>query len=213
LYYLQERRAEAAHAQFRPDEPADYDAIRNGILQAACERPVCFKDMCYHCHDHLANDEPFLRRLTHVFLVRDPRQAIASHYAMNCQVTCEEIGYEKQASIFHEVSRLTGMPPAVIVAQDLQQDPGGILRALCQRLGIEDRPDALTWQAGERAEWGTWKPWHSEAARASQIQANRKDYEINVDNHAGLAGLYRHHQPFYEEMRRHRIVSGEEASR
>ena len=45
----------------RGREPADYDSIREMILQAAGRGPVCFKDMCYHCHDHLIEDNAFLR--------------------------------------------------------------------------------------------------------------------------------------------------------
>ena len=212
VYYLHEQRAEAAHARFGLDEPADYHSIRQGILQAAEQQAVCFKDMCYHCHDHLVDDEPFLQRMTNLFVVRDPRKAIASHYAMNPQVTCEEIGYEKQASIFRKLTSLTGTPPAVVVAEDLQQNPAGVVRALSDRLAIEDRPDALNWQAGERTEWDNWKQWHSDAAQSSTIQPDRKEYAETVDNHPGLASFYEHHRPFYDEMQQHRIVPGDSPS-
>ena len=63
--------------------------------------------------DHLKKDDSFLRRITNVFLIRDPRQAIASHFAKNPDVTCEEIGYEEQASIFRQVWDLTDKQPLV----------------------------------------------------------------------------------------------------
>lgn len=208
VYYFDEQRADAAHANFDADEVADYDSIRNRIMRAAALRPICFKDMCYHCHDHLMNDEAFLQSMVNVFLIRDPRQAIASHYAMNPQVTSEEIGYEKQANIFRRVKQLTGVPPAVIAAEDLQDDPAGMLSALCQTIGVADRSEALNWQAGEREEWGNWKRWHCEAARSSGIQPGRTDYPDTIDNREDLAVFYGHHRPFYDEMRQHRIVPG-----
>ena len=206
VYYVHERRAAAAHADFDPDEVADYASVRAKILQAATQKPVCFKDMCYHCDGHLLDDETFLRRLTHVFLIRDPRQAIASHYAKNPQVTSEEIGYEKQANVFRKVARLTGTPPGVISAEYLQQDPAGMVSALCHKVGLDDRPEAMTWQAGARNEWHNWAPWHHEVAHSTRIQSRQTNYADTVDNHPGLAAFFRYHRPFYEEMRRHRLL-------
>jgi hypothetical protein len=206
VYYIHERRSLAAHANFSPDETADYGEVRDRISNTAHLRPVCFKDMCYHCHDHLIDDEAFLKRITNAFLIRDPRQAIASHYAKNPQVTCEEIGYEQQANIFRKVTQLTGTPPAVIVAEDLQQNPAGLLSAFWQSIGEDDRPEAMTWQAGHREEWDNWGHWHHEVAQSSGIRTGRTEYRDTVDNHAGLSTFFRHHRPFYDEMYRHRIA-------
>jgi hypothetical protein len=151
-------------------------------------------------------DDAFLQASTHVFLVRDPRQAIASHYAKNPNVTSEEIGYAQQAAVFRKISDLTGAAPPVIAAEDLQQDPGGTLSALCLRLGLDDRPDALRWQAGEREEWHNWPEWHREVAQSTEIRSRRTEYANTVDNHPGLAAFYRRHRPFYDEMRQHRLI-------
>jgi hypothetical protein len=207
LYYMQERRAKAAHADFDAGETTDYQSIRGRILEAARRRPVCFKDMCYHCHDHVWKDVFFLKRVTNVFLIRDPRQAIASHFAKNPDVTCEEIGYEMEARIFRRVWELTGDTPLVIAAEDLQRRPADIMNALCSRLGLEHRPDALNWQPGDRHQWQNWEPWHREVARSRGIHAGRTDYAKTVDNDSRLDGYYAHHQPFYEEMRRQRLIA------
>jgi hypothetical protein len=206
VYYLYERRADAAGANFAGHEAADYRTVRARIVQAATRRPTCFKDMCYHCHDHLAGDDAFLQRMTSVFLIRDPRQAIASHYAKNPRVTSEEIGYEQQARVFRRITEVCGEPPVVIAAETLQQDPAGVLSALCRRIGIEDRPDAVRWQAGQRPQWDNWHEWHRDVARSRGIHPGRTDYAHTVDNHAGLRALYEHHRPFYEEMHAHRLM-------
>lgn len=207
LYYMHQRRAKAAHADFDASEVVDYELIRDRILHEGSQRPVCFKDMCYHCHDDVRKDDSFLRGLTNVFLIRDPRQAIASHFAKNPNVTCEEIGYEKQASIFRRVCELTGEIPAVIAAEDLQWNPAATMKALCSRVGLEYRADALYWQPGHLDEWDNWKPWHDEVAKSSGIHAGRTHYVETVNNDSRQAGYYRHHQPFYEEMRRHCLAT------
>jgi hypothetical protein len=207
VYYLHEQRAPAVQTNLIPGEAADYGSVRNQIVQAAHRRPVCFKDMCYHCHDHLIDDEPFLGRLTNVFLIRDPRQTIASHYAKNPGVTNDEIGYEQQAAVFRRVAKLTGDWPPVVAAEDLQQDPDGVLATLCHRLGIDDCPDALSWQVREPKQWTGWRQWHREVAQSTGIQAHQTVYPDTVDNHPRLARFYRHHRPFHDELYRHRLVA------
>ena len=203
LYYHHEQRAKAALANFRSAQAADYESIRSRILQAAQNLPVCFKEMCYHCHDHLINDEAFLSRMTNVFLVRDPRPTIASHFAKNPQVTLEEIGYEKQANIFRKLSQMNGEPPIVISAEDLQQNPRDTMRALWKRIDVEDRPDALRWQAGHRSEWDVWEAWHQEVAGSTGIQRRRTIYRHTVEDHAKLSAFYDHHRKHYDEMYQH----------
>lgn len=203
LYYCHEQRAVAQHANFNADEPTDYQSIRLSILQAAERCPVFIKEMCYHCHDHLIGDDEFLQLLTNVFLIRDPRQAIASHYAQNPLVTSEEIGFEKQANIFHRMTKLSGSVPAVVAAEDLQNNPSGLWRALCRRIGVDDCPEALNWQSGQREEWRTWKQWHEKAAQSCGIQAGHADYPDTVDNHSTLAGYFQFHRPYYDVMRQY----------
>lgn len=207
LYYMLERRARPVHANFAANEVADYEAIRDRILHTARERPVCFKDMCYHCHDHLREDDVFLRQTNHVFLIRDPRQSIASHFAKNPDVTCEEIGYESEASIFRRVWELNSEPPLVVAAEDLQRDPAGIVNAMCNRIGLERRADALSWQPGHHEQWDNWKEWHRGVADSNRIHSGQTVYAETVDNNSQLAQYYSHHLPFYEEMMGLRLIA------
>ena len=204
VYYFHEQRATAAHANVCSAEPADYASIRDRILQAARNMPVCFKDMCYHCHDHLMNDESFLRRITNVFLIRDPRPTIASHFAKNPHVTLDEIGYEQQANVFRRISQINGEPPMVIGAEDLQQKPVETMRALWEHVGVDDRPQALRWQAGHRPEWDTWPAWHQEVARTTGIQRRQTTYRHTVEDHSKLSAFYDHHRRYYDELNQHR---------
>jgi len=205
LYYVGEKRAPAAQAQFENPDAIDYESIREKIISAAENQDVFLKDMCYHCYVHIAEDEPLLSAMSHTFLLREPRQTIASHYAKNPDVTLEEIGYEKQARLFEIVRELAAEVPLVIASEDLQRNPEIVLSAICERLEIEQRPDALNWQPGQRDEWTEWKPWHGEVARSSGIHTQKTSYPDTVDNHPRLAELYAHHQPFYEELFKHRV--------
>ena len=100
--------------------------------------------MCAHCYTELAADNIFFQRLTNTFLIRDPAKAIASYYAMNPNVTVEEIGLKQLCGIY-EQALLMDTRPIVVDADDLEDDPEGSINAYCQALGIPFLPDSLSW--------------------------------------------------------------------
>lgn len=205
VYYLHERRAAPALAEADAAETADYPTVREQILRAAERGPVCFKDMAYHGADHLTRDDPFLDRLTHLFLIREPRQTLASHYAKNPQLTCEEVGYEQQARLFDHLCARGGETPLVIAAEDLQRVPKEVIAAVERRLGLAARPDTVRWQPGFQPQWSVWKSWHQEVAESGGIRSGQTKYAQTVDNHPRLAELLAHHQPFYEALHAQRL--------
>ncbi len=95
----------------------------------------------------------------------------------------------------------------VIVAEDLQRDPAGIMNALCNRIGLEHRAEALNWRPGHLEQWDNWKHWHREVAASSSIRPSQTDYAKTVDNDSRLAEYHSHHEPFYLEMRRQRLIA------
>ena len=48
----------------------------------------------------------------HTFLIRHPRETIASYHAMNPSAPAEKIGFESLHEIFSSVSELTGRSPS-----------------------------------------------------------------------------------------------------
>ncbi|MCO6043660.1 hypothetical protein NG895_07050 [Aeoliella sp. ICT_H6.2] len=205
LYYLHEQRAAAVEAELDTSQPSDFTAIRDRILNHSQTSNVFFKDMCYHCHDHLIDDKTMLEKVDHVFLVRDPKPTIASHFAKNPDVTMEEIGYERQASLFDVVHRVEGSPPIVVCAETLVAEPTLILSELCQRLGIPHYPEAIRWSSGQQEEWKDWQSWHEGVADSQGLSRQHTRYDRTVDNDQALARFYQYHLPFYRHMYRYRI--------
>ena len=78
--------------------------------------------------------------MTHTFLVRDPRPAISSHYAMKPTVTCPEIGYEWLWELFELMWSATGRQPLVIRSEDLLRDPAAEVEAYCEAVGCRSCP-------------------------------------------------------------------------
>ena len=96
-------------------------------------------------------------------------------------------------------------PPVVVDADDLEENPQGILAEYCRRLDIEILPTAQNWKPGMPDEWKMWRNWHLEAAGSTGIRENRTIYDITVDNSDHLKRCCEHHLPFYRAMHRHRI--------
>ena len=204
LYYVHEEGSEISQQFVDPDHPTDFSEICRMILAAADRKPVFFKDMCAHCFDLLKQDDAFLGRLTHTFLIRDPAKAIASYYAMNPKVSLEEIGLEQLCGIYDKVTSL-GLPAVVVDADDLEDNPEGTIKAYCRALGIDFIPEALTWEAGHKSEWDIWEDWHKDAARTTGIQKNVETFEVTVDNSDHLKAYYEAQLPFYRQMHTHRV--------
>jgi hypothetical protein len=176
-----------------------------GQFLRECARtvPVFVKETTEYRYD-LSDDPLFFRSGIHSFIVRDPRSAIASHYAMNNNVTCAEIGYEHQYEVFRAVvaARRAG-PPTVIEAEALLADATRAVRRYCRQVGIPFRPDALHWAPGDMPEWARTKEWHRDVANSTGFQSKVNTYAVTVDNNETLAAYYRHHLKYYERMRRY----------
>jgi Sulfotransferase domain len=207
LYYVHEDGATISQQYVDPEHPTDYAGIKARIEQTAGRRPVFLKDMCAHCYSNLKADEPFLQRLTNTFLIRDPAKAIASYYAMNPDVTIEEIGLKQLYGIYEKLQACGADDPIVVDADDLEDDPEGTVNAYCRALGIPFIPESLTWEHEYKEEWEVWKDWHANAARSTGIRKNTETYRITVENSEYLKQFYDNQHPYYSRMHAQRVRS------
>jgi hypothetical protein len=204
LYYVHQDGATIDQQYVDPNHPTDYAGIKAHILEAAASRPVFFKDMCAHCFDSLRSDDEFLRRLTNTFLIRDPAKAIASYYAMNPDVTVEEIGLRQLCGIYERAVAL-GQASAVVDADDLEDDPAGTINAYCHALDLPFIPEALTWASEHKPDWDIWKDWHADAAQSTGIQKNVETFDATIENSERLRSYYDNQLSYYQTMRADRI--------
>jgi len=124
------------------------------------------KHMTHHVTEDVGLD--WLAELDHCFLIRDPDEVVASYMAVREDCAAEDLGYVQQRRIFDHVCSLAEVPPPVIDARDVLQDPEGVLRALCARLDIPFDPAMLAWPAGPRESDGVWAPhWYSAVERST----------------------------------------------
>ena len=130
------------------------------------------KHMTHHLLPHIGRD--WLRGLTHVFLIRDPREVLNSYIRSRPHVTAEDLGVLQQLDIFEYVSELCGRTPPVIDAAEFLKAPESQLRALCAELDIAFTPRMLSWPPGPRAGDGVWAPyWYEAVLRSTGFEAYR----------------------------------------
>jgi hypothetical protein len=154
------------------------------------------KHMTHHLLPEI--DRGALAGLTHAFLIRDPRQLLASYARVRSQPTLADLGLEQQAETF----RAFGGP--VIDAADILRDPPAALGALCAALGISFDPAMLSWPSGPRSTDGVWAPyWYDSVWRSTGFAPHGQAATIELP--ADLAPLAAECQPFYDELAAHRL--------
>src|SRR5581483_10972595 len=165
------------------DEQADsYDYLVELLCRESRLHPVFLKDTTEYRYPEVLEDQRILTGAVNSFIIREPAEAIASHYAVNQELTMAEVGYENLFEIFAAVRAATGTIPAVIDAADLVVDPLGIISAYCARIGLTFHPQMLSWEPGERAEWSRTARWHRDVSESHQVTQATTHYDVRVDN-------------------------------
>ncbi len=105
-----------------------------------------------HMPHHMVSGFPlgWARECVNIHLIRHPARVIASYGAKMDHMSLEDIGFPQQTALYQELGGL------VIDSADIRADPEGMLRKLCDAIGLIFDPAMLHWPAGPRAEDGIW---------------------------------------------------------
>jgi hypothetical protein len=159
------------------------------------------KHMTHHMIPAFRRD--WITSVTNAFLIRDPRQVLASYMRKWSEVSLDEIGFPQQLAIFESVANQLGRAPAVVDANDVLADPRGTLSALCQTCGIPFSERMLAWPAGPRKSDGVWAPvWYDRVMRSTGFVA--PDDRI-PSLPAELQRIADAARPIYDTLAKHRI--------
>jgi len=120
------------------------------------EHPVVFiKNMGHHL---IELDWTFLSHMTTVLLIRDPEQMLPSLINQIPQPTLADTALAMQRKVFDHLRQI-GQSPCILDAREVLTDPSGVLRRLCNHLGLTFDRDMLRWKAGPISEDGVWAPY------------------------------------------------------
>lgn len=159
------------------------------------------KHMTHHLLPGL--DREWLGQLTNCFLIRQPREVLASYSKVVETPELADTGFPQQAEIFQFVWKATGRTPTVIDAADVLRDPRRVLGLLCDALEVPFQEAMLTWPPGPRATDGAWaKHWYAEVEKSTGF----RPYEAKqVDLPERLEAIYADCLEDYELLFPHRI--------
>jgi branched-chain amino acid aminotransferase group I len=103
----------------------------------------------------LAKD--MIKKGKHFILIRSPLDVLGS-FDKVVAPSFLELELASLVTIYGELCEL-GSPPPIIDALDLQRNPEGTLRCLCNALDIPFQSFMLKWEAGPKPADGLWAPW------------------------------------------------------
>jgi len=130
------------------------------------------KQMTHHLLSEV--DREWLGSVTNCFLIRDPREVIASYIKKREDPTLPDLGFTQQAEIFDFVRARTDSVPPVVDAKDVLENPERMLRLLCKAVGVEFSDSMLSWPPGLRETDGIWAGhWYGEVSKTTSFQPYR----------------------------------------
>jgi hypothetical protein len=127
------------------------------------------KQMAHHLLPEV--DREWLSAVTNCFLIRDPREAVASYIKKREDPTLPDLGFMQQAEIFDFVRARTNSVPPVVDAKDVLENPKRMLCLLCDAIGVEFSEAMLSWPPGLRKTDGIWAShWYGKVAKTTSFQ-------------------------------------------
>ena len=223
FYYGPERQSER-FKHVSVDEKKTYNATGKPLLNEYDGIDLVFsKDMAYFVYNHF--DELLrdgLRNFQHTFLIRNPSKTIQSLYAasMNTQLTGwdyfdpeEDAGFKELLELYSFIVANKDDNPVVVDADDLLEDPEGIMRAYCEGTSVKFNRRMLEWEAQHVPEWKTCGGWHVNAISSSGFHRkdprNRKIKEDKEAEEERLPDIImqtiEESMPYYNELYKKRI--------
>jgi hypothetical protein len=202
LYGFYLARSGAAHPG-RDEIIASMPGGWRGVVSQLCSAQLPPGKTVYyqkHMTHHLLPevDRSALGGLRHAFLIRDPRQLLASYARVRAEPVLADLGLAQQVEIF----RLFGGP--VVDASDILRQPQAALEALCGALRVPFDQAMMSWPSGPRVTDGIWaRYWYDGVRRSTGFGPYR---ESAADLPSALEPLARQCRPLFEELRAHRLL-------
>lgn len=181
-------------------QPTDYQTvIKKAVLQPITTDYLFVKNMAHHLD---GSDWSFLTSVKNIFLIREPRQLIASFAQVIHEPKILDIGLKLEYEIF-EYLRAQGQKPIVIDSGMLLQDPETYLKQLCNKLDIPFSDKMLNWSPGPRKEDGIWAKYWYDNVHASSGFRKQKTSERLFPEH--LLSLLEEADFYYNQLSQYRL--------
>ena len=137
-----------------------------------------------------------------LFLIRNPKQLIASFAQVIKEPTMQDIGLRLEFEILEYLNE-KGYAFTVVDSNDILKDPKLMLTELCDRIGIEFKKEMLNWESGPRKEDGCWaKYWYANVHQStgfSKQKTSSREFPKRLQPLLDEANFY------YEKLKVHAL--------
>ena len=120
----------------------------------------------------------WLKRFTHVVLIRQPTETIESFYRVSiehkegsCYYDPSEAGFAEAFGIVNALKRINAKVMVVDADADLLSRPEETLQEMCSLANVNFESSMLSWKPAELSTWIKFRGWHDDAARSSEFKA------------------------------------------
>ena len=174
-------------------QSSDESIVKNQI--ADVKSPVVFiKNMAHHME---VMETPFIENAINIFLIRNPKQIIASYAKVINQPVMRDFGIEYQYYLF-SILQKENQFTIVVDSGLLLENPQSVLKQLCQRCSIGFQDSMLHWNAGPKEYDGVWAKYWYENVHQSIGFAQQKSSSPPL--HENLNDLYHQARTYYEKL-------------
>ncbi len=158
-------------------------------------RPVYFiKNMAHHLE--VLRHFPY-EKCENIFLIRNPKQIIASYAQVIDQPVMRDIGIEYQYKLFEKLAS-SGKEQVVLDTNLLLENPESVLRKTCDAIGLPFEESMLSWSAGPKPYDGVWAPyWYANVHKSTGFEKQPTSDRPLPQN---LNSLYEEARIFYEKL-------------
>ncbi len=155
-------------------QSTDFEQVVRELTEKPCDSPLQYQKHMTH-HMLAGVDLTWTAGLRHCFLIRDPAQVVLSYTNSRGVCSAEDIGINRQAELYREISGITGQDIPVLDSNEVQNAPETILPRLCERLDVPFSDSMLAWPRGPRDSDGVWaRHWYHNVERSTGFSPYRK---------------------------------------
>lgn len=179
-------------------QSADEEKVKAEVFRQH-DKPVSFiKNMAHHIE--VMVDRRFLSKCINIFLIRNPKQIIASYAQVIEKPVMRDIGIEYEWKLFNELSD----PDSIVLDSGLLlENPESVLKQVCERAGISFEKQMLQWQPGPKKYDGVWAPhWYANVHKSSGFEKQSTSERLLPDH---LKSLAEEANTYYQKLLQHAI--------
>ena len=176
--------------------------VYENVILGPRDRPVLFvKNMGHH---FVELPWALLTQTSNVLLIRDPEQMLPSLINQVPNPTLADTALLRQREIYDFLDEHDQVP-CVLDSRHLLLDPAGVLRRLCEHLGMDFDKGMTRWPAGPKPEEGPWAPhWYHVIHQSTGFQPYRAK---TAPFPAFLRPLLAECRPIYEHLYQFALVT------